>query len=130
MNLRTLCILILGVVCLGSTPAFGQFSIPWSTIDCGGGQTSGGTFTLNATIAQPDAATPISGGTFTLTGGFWPGINPCPADFTGDGTLTVQDIFDFLAAWFAGNPAAEFNGDGSVNVGDIFSFLGEWFAGC
>jgi hypothetical protein len=28
----------------------------------------------------------------------------CPADFDGDGTLNVSDIFAFLAAWFAGCP--------------------------
>ncbi len=28
----------------------------------------------------------------------------CPADFNGVGGLSVQDIFDFLAAWFAGCP--------------------------
>ena len=26
----------------------------------------------------------------------------CRADFNGSGSLTIQDIFDFLAAWFAG----------------------------
>jgi hypothetical protein len=28
----------------------------------------------------------------------------CPADFNHSGGLTVQDIFDYLAAWFAGCP--------------------------
>jgi hypothetical protein len=29
--------------------------------------------------------------------------NPCRrSDFNGDGTLSVQDIFDFLNVWFAG----------------------------
>jgi hypothetical protein len=28
----------------------------------------------------------------------------CPADFNGVNGLGVQDIFDFLAAWFAGCP--------------------------
>lgn len=28
----------------------------------------------------------------------------CPADFNGDGAVTVPDIFSFLAAWFAGCP--------------------------
>jgi hypothetical protein len=42
----------------------------------------------------------------------------------------VQDIFDFLAGWFAGNPAADFNGVGGITVQDIFDFLAAWFAGC
>ena len=44
--------------------------------------------------------------------------------------LTVNDIFDFLAAWFAGNPNADFNGIGGTNIQDIFDFLAAWFAGC
>ncbi len=55
---------------------------------------------------------------------------PCPADFNGTGGLTVQDIFDFLSAWFAGTASADFNGTGGITVQDIFDFLGAWFAGC
>ncbi len=54
----------------------------------------------------------------------------CPADFNGTGGLTVQDIFDFLGAWFSGDPRADFNGVGGISVQDIFDFLGAWFAGC
>ncbi len=55
---------------------------------------------------------------------------PCPADFNGANGLTVQDIFDFLAAWFAGTPTADFNGVNGITVQDIFDFLSAWFAGC
>jgi hypothetical protein len=67
---------------------------------------------------------------------FGPGVlnlsfvpNPCVADFNNSGTLTVQDIFDFLAGWFAGSSAADVNGNG-LSVSDIFAFLTAWFAGC
>jgi hypothetical protein len=53
----------------------------------------------------------------------------CPGDFNESGALEVQDIFDFLNAWFAGNPSADFNG-GGLAVQDIFDFLNAWFAGC
>jgi subtilisin-like proprotein convertase family protein len=53
----------------------------------------------------------------------------CRADFNGNSTLEVQDIFDYLNAWFAGNPSADFNG-GGLAVQDIFDFLNAWFAGC
>jgi len=55
---------------------------------------------------------------------------PCRADFNNSGTVTVQDIFDFLAAYFAGSPAADFNSSGTVTVQDIFDFLAAYFAGC
>ncbi len=54
----------------------------------------------------------------------------CNADFNTSGALTVQDIFDFLAAWFAGTPSADFNNSGGLTVQDIFDFLSAWFAGC
>ena len=56
--------------------------------------------------------------------------NPCPADFNGANGVTVQDIFDFLSAWFAGLPTADSNGANGVTVQDIFDFLSAWFAGC
>ena len=55
--------------------------------------------------------------------------HPCPADFNHSGALEVQDIFDFLGAWFAGLPSANFNG-GILSVQDIFDFLASWFGGC
>jgi hypothetical protein len=53
----------------------------------------------------------------------------CRADFDCSGRLEVQDIFDFLNAWFAGSAAADFGG-GGLAVQDIFDYLNAWFAGC
>ncbi len=57
-------------------------------------------------------------------------LTSCFADFNCSGATNVQDIFDFLAAWFAGNPNANFNGVGGINIQDIFDFLAAWFVGC
>jgi hypothetical protein len=54
----------------------------------------------------------------------------CPADFNNSGGVSVQDIFDFLTAWFANSPLADFNNSGAATVQDIFDFLTAWFAGC
>jgi len=54
---------------------------------------------------------------------------PCPADFNLSGAVTVQDIFDFLTAYFAGNPDADFNHFSGITVQDIFDFLAAYFAG-
>jgi hypothetical protein len=60
------------LVTVGS--AYAQtLSLDWSTIDSGGGTSSGGQYTVSGTIGQPDASA-MSGGSFTLQGGFWPGI--------------------------------------------------------
>ena len=50
----------------------------------------------------------------------------CRCDTNANGTLEVQDIFDFLNLWFAGSPQADFNG-GGLSVQDIFDFLSCWF---
>jgi hypothetical protein len=49
-----------------------SFSIPWWTVDNGGGASQGGTYRLSGTIGQPDAGS-SSGGSFTLDSGFWSG---------------------------------------------------------
>jgi hypothetical protein len=54
----------------------------------------------------------------------------CVADFNGVGGVTVQDIFDFLNAWFAVDPRADFNGTGGITAQDIFDYLNAWFAAC
>ena len=59
--------------------------------------------------------------------------NPCCyANYNHNATLEVQDIFDFLNDWFAGNKAARTGGDGdtgTLQVQNIFDFLNAWFAG-
>jgi len=54
----------------------------------------------------------------------------CAADYNCSGAVTVQDIFDYLASWFAHDARADLNGVSGVTVQDIFDFLGAWFAGC
>jgi len=54
----------------------------------------------------------------------------CSADFNLDGVVAVQDIFDFLTAWFAADSRADWNGVDGITVQDVFDFLSSWFAGC
>jgi len=49
----------------------GEYEISFYTIDGGGGTSSGGVYEVTGTIGQHDASEPISGGTFSLFGGFW-----------------------------------------------------------
>jgi hypothetical protein len=53
----------------------------------------------------------------------------CRADFNHLSGISVQDIFDFLNAYFGGNGMADINGAG-LSVQDIFDYLGAYFAGC
>jgi hypothetical protein len=51
------------------------FDLSWWTIDGGGGAISGGGYTLDGTLGQPDASA-MKGGGFALGGGFWPSDRP------------------------------------------------------
>ena len=124
---------ILAVLGLAATRASAQtYTIPWHTIDGGGGTSSGGTFELSGTIGQHDAGGLMTGGSFSLTGGFWAAgfADPCVGDFNGDGGVNTLDVIAFLNAWAANDPAADINGDGSVNTLDVIAFLNAWAAGC
>ena len=62
--------LIAATALLVTTLALGQYAINWSTIDGGGGTSTGGVYSVSGTIGQPDAGV-MSGGGYSLTGGFW-----------------------------------------------------------
>ena len=49
----------------------GPYDLSWSTIDGGGGTSTGGAYSVCGTIGQHDAGGPMIGGNFALTGGFW-----------------------------------------------------------
>lgn len=60
----------------------GSFDLSWNTVDGGGGTSSiGGPYSLGGTIGQPDAGT-LSGGSFTLDGGFWAAVAGTPLPTT------------------------------------------------
>lgn len=54
----------------------------------------------------------------------------CAANFNRVGGVSIQDIFDFLSAYFPGAPDADINGSGGVTVQDAFDFLALYFRGC
>jgi hypothetical protein len=54
----------------------------------------------------------------------------CPADFSGDGVRTVDDVFIFIAQWFKGDTRCDIDHDGVVSIDDIFIFITIWFQGC
>jgi hypothetical protein len=47
-----------------------DYSIDWSSVDGGGGTSTGGVYVVSGTIGQPDAGS-MSGGVYNLDGGFW-----------------------------------------------------------
>jgi hypothetical protein len=102
-----------------------QFEIVSFTID-GGGAISGGSFTLHSAIGQPDAQASLSGGTFSLTGGYIAADTEIVlGDVNGDGSVNLLDISPFVDAISNGTfiPEADINQDGSVNLLDVADFV-------
>ena len=64
-----------------------SYSIDWSTIDGGGGTSTGGVYSVSGTIGQPDAGPTMSGGQYSVTGGFW--ALPTAVQVEGAPTLTI-----------------------------------------
>ncbi|MGC1378808.1 MAG: DNRLRE domain-containing protein [Anaerolineales bacterium] len=89
----SLLLLVIAVALLGvvSVYALGSYNLDWWAVD-GGGVTSstGGSYSLGASIGQPAAGT-SGGGTYSLDGGFWGG--DAAASPTPTPTATVTDIF-------------------------------------
>jgi len=48
-----------------------SYSIDWYKVAGGGGTSTGGGYSLSGTIGQHDGSSPITGGNYSLVGGFW-----------------------------------------------------------
>jgi hypothetical protein len=75
------------LLCTFGFAAWGQFAIDWHTVDGGGGTSTGGVYTVSGTIGQPDASGPMTGGQYSVTGGFW--ALPIAVQDEGAPTLTI-----------------------------------------
>jgi len=71
MGLAALLILVLALAAGTALAGANGFDISWFTVDGGGGQSHGGPYTLSGTAGQHDAGYVLSGGDYTLAGGFW-----------------------------------------------------------
>lgn len=104
----------------GQTPG-----LQWYTVDGGGEMFSeNGSLTLHGTIGQPDAGI-MSGGSLTLSGGFW-----FPLDFGDcdwDGTVSLFDEAAFVGCVTgpgggpvpAGCDCFDLDGNGAIDLFDV-----------
>jgi hypothetical protein len=102
MNAKELLLMI--SACLLAAAASAQFySIDWHTTDGGGGTSTGGVYSVSGTIGQHDAGA-MSGGIFSLTGGFWGAL--VPVQTAGGPTLYITNLFNGTAriAWTPDTP--------------------------
>ena len=129
MNVRTSKCFVLVVLGLIVSSSWGQYELSWSTIDGGGGTSSGGPYTLTGTIGQPDAAW-SSGGQYELLGGFWPGGPLCFVDFESYARFAewwLEPDCNKDNNWCGG---ADLNHLDGVNWVDFKLFVEEWLCYC
>ena len=120
-------------------PALGfaqSYSIDWFKIAGGGGTSTGGVYSVSGTIGQHDAGGPMTGGNFSLTGGFWALIsvvqtaglpnlaitfvapNSVKVSWPDTGTYTLQQNFNLAGgSWTtSGYTITTSNGTNSITI--------------
>lgn len=122
-----------------------SFDLSWFTIDGGGGASQGGAFVLRGTIGQADAgspASPITGGGFSLVGGFWQPLadtscGSCVGDLNGTRDVTLIDLATLLTNFgiTSGMTCAQGDiepagGDGDVDLSDLALLLTNFGTTC
>jgi hypothetical protein len=114
---------IMMLVVSAAVTAQGDYEIVWSTIDGGGGQSSGGPYILTGTIGQPDAGY-LGGDNYELLGGFWVGGPLCIVEF--------EDFARFAVYWMQSgiDLPADLYPDDVVNYDDLLEFANFWLCIC
>jgi hypothetical protein len=80
------------------------YSIDWYKVSGGGGTSTGGVYAVSGTIGQPDAGGAMTGGNYSLTGGFWSLIavvqtGGAPTLFISHSGNTVTVYWQAVSGW-------------------------------
>jgi len=98
---------------LASNASAQSYSVDWSTIDGGGGTSTGGVYSVSGTIGQPDAGK-MSGGNFSIDGGFWGII--AAVQTPGGPLLSIARTTTNTVAVFWPSPSTGFTLQQNTNV--------------
>lgn len=83
--------ILFSLLLLTPATAFTQpYAIDWFKVSGGGGTSTGGVFQVSGTVGQHDAANTISGGNYSVTGGFWSLVSVIQS--VGAPTLTITHV--------------------------------------
>jgi hypothetical protein len=81
-----------------------QYSIDWYKFAGGGGTSTNGQYAISGTIGQHDAGGPMTGGNYSLTGGFWALISVvqtpgAPSLFISHSGNTITVYWQNVSGW-------------------------------
>jgi hypothetical protein len=68
---RAFCLIITSLLLALPQLRAQTYTMAWSKISGGGGTSTNGSFSVSGTIGQHDASGAMTGGNYSLTGGFW-----------------------------------------------------------
>src|SRR5580658_1993955 len=99
-----LALLVAGLLSALSSAQAQNYAINWYKVAGGGGTSTGSTYTVSGTIGQPDASGTMSGGNYSLTGGFWSMISViqtpgAPTLYISQSGATVTVYWQNVANW-------------------------------
>lgn len=75
-----------------------NYSVDWHKLAGGGGTSTDGQYTVSGTIGQHDAGEPMTGGSYSLTGGFWALISV--AQIPGAPTLYISRLGNTVTVYW------------------------------
>ena len=94
-----------------------QYSIDWYKVAGGGGTSTSATYQVTGTLGQPDASGALTGGGYSLTGGYWSLISAVPTPGTPNLTITRSGTSVIISWPATGSYTLQQNGNLSVQSG-------------
>lgn len=107
--------------CQLSTLRAQSYTVDWYKVAGGGGTSTGGTYQMSGTIGQPDASGAMSGGNYSVTGGFWALISVVQTP--GAPTLYISGSGTNVTVYWQ-----NVSGWNLIQSGNLTTPLGSWSA--
>ena len=112
-------LMTLALTALVSRAQAQTYSIDWYKIAGGGGTSTGATYQVTGTIGQPDASSAMSGGNYSVTGGFWSLISVVQT--AGAPTLYISISGNMITVYWQNVP-----GWNLVQSGNLTTPIASW----
>ena len=76
-----------------------SYAIDWYKVSGGGGMSAGGSYVVSGTIGQHDAGELMTGGSYSLTGGFWALISVVQTPGLPNLTIALTGLNSVVVSW-------------------------------
>ena len=103
-----------------------SYTIDWYKIAGGGGTSTGSVYSISGTIGQPDASGAMTGGSYSLTGGFWALISLVQTPGAPLLTITYSGN-QAIVSWDPSATGWTFQTNNNLSTGTWGNYLGAVF---